>query len=59
MKKVDIVNSQNKFEMEFRVGDGKTALDAESARKALEESLRRIPDTALAGLKSFRITALM
>jgi hypothetical protein len=62
-----VINPENRVEMEFqttrrvmefRVAQG-TAKDAETARRAIEESVRRIPDAALKGLQSFRLIALM
>lgn len=52
-----VINAENRVEMEFRVAPG-LGKDTETARKAIEESVRRIPDTALKGLKSFRLVVL-
>jgi len=55
--KEDIVHSEKKTEMEYRVKGG-TATDVAAARKALEDIVRRIPDSALKGLKSFRMVIM-
>jgi hypothetical protein len=52
-----VTNAENRVEMEFRVAQGPQNT-AETARRAIEESARRIPDAALNGLKSFRLIVL-
>jgi hypothetical protein len=53
-----IVNSENKTEMEFTIERSKNAsIDVPTARKAIEEVAKRIPDSILRGLRT--ITFIM
>jgi hypothetical protein len=54
----NIINTEKKTELEYHL-KGKAAADVTIARKELEDVVRRIPDAALKGLKSFRLVMLM
>lgn len=51
-----VVVAESQIEAELRVAG---AVDTDAARTALEESARRMPATALAGLTSFRLKIIV
>jgi hypothetical protein len=54
-----LIKAEHKLDVEYRVREGQAeAVDVKAARKAIEEAVKGIPDTALKGLKSFRVSIL-
>jgi len=51
-----LIKTEHRIEMEYHVREGQAqSVDVKAAREAIEEAVKAIRDTALKGLKSFRM----